>query len=158
MKKTYNRIRRTGLKASKIITKRSQDSLNYISNVTNNSINQMSKGSKKIKDYFNSDLYEQDLDELIALIHAHNSDSKPDFTKFKNRKRRVLEKTNYLHFQAFLLVTTAGATGSAVGNYFGSPENGIMIGTAVGILVIGFYAGKIIIKRTTEDNDGLIFI
>jgi hypothetical protein len=106
--------------------------------------------------YFKSDAYEEDLDEAITLLHLHNESAKPDYDNIKNRRDRVMKKTKFVKDQAILFVKMAGVLGGEIGAKFSGAKGaveGVVIGTATGVVIITVVAGHIVYKRVSKGND-----
>ena len=117
----------------------------------------LTKLKDQVRDYAKSDLFENDLDEIIDLLHIHRPSKKPNFDG-KNRDEKVAKKFDYVKEQAFIFVSGASIVGGKIGSFLPTPEVaaiGYAIGTATGIIIVLVIAGRVIIKRiSNSSNDG----
>lgn len=149
------------LDAKKNLKKNTLMASHFILDQTQAAIKVSQKTLQQVNLYFKSDAYEEDLDEAIALLHLHNESAKPDYDDIKNRNDRVMKKTKFVKDQAILFVQMAAAIGGEIGTKFtgarGAVE-GVVIGTATGIIIITVVAGHIVLKRVSKGNDGSISV
>lgn len=100
-----------------------------------------------VSEYFSSAEYEEDLDQVIDLLHIFNSSQRPQFTEYKTKKKRLKAKAKYVRQHTLLFMIAAATTGYEIGSYILNPQVGLIIGTAAGVIIVSFVAGRIIIDR-----------
>ncbi len=128
----------------------------FILDQTQSIVKVSQKTLQQVNLYFKSDAYEEDLDEAITLLHIHNESAKPVYDDIKNRNERVRKKTKFVKDQAILFVKLAAAIGGEIGTKFAGAKGaveGIVIGTATGVVIITVVAGHIVLKRVSKGND-----
>ncbi|MCB9093350.1 MAG: hypothetical protein H6620_12415 [Halobacteriovoraceae bacterium] len=151
----FSELKATGIKATSTISTLSRQAWTATSESALKTSNHVKSISIKLKEYTQSPLFEDDLDQLIHLLHLHNPSSKPNMNTEKDSKVRVFSKVNYVKTQAALLVATLGTTGAEIGASISGPEGaaiGFTIGTATGIILITVVAGNIVIKRILDGS------
>jgi hypothetical protein len=114
-------------------------------------VTDLSEKTQHISDYFQSDDYEEDLDEIIEVLYILNPGDKPDFEEHKTLNKRLKAKSKFVRYQILMFVVAAGSAGLEIGSYFFNPRIGLIIGTTAGVMVVTFVAGRIIIRRMTPD-------
>lgn len=108
--------------------------------------------TKGITEYFKSEEYEEDLDQIIDTLYMLSPSDKPDFQPDSDLKTRIQLKAKFVRKQVFMFVVATGSAGLEIGSYFFSPKVGLVIGTAVGILVVSFVGGQILVRRLTPEE------
>ncbi len=110
---------------------------------------------EKLKSYLKSHLFEDDLDQFLEILNISNR--LEDFKKFEiieDHSERLLAKTKHLKSQMAVFVTALSAMGSEAAIMMsGNALMGFVVGTAVGVFIILFVAGGIVIRRAAEASD-----
>jgi hypothetical protein len=111
------------------------------------------RAGQDLNTYFKSTSYEEDLDEVISFLYLIKPLQARNFEVIKNRKLRVGMKMKFIFSQSKVLLGASAAIGAEVGLVLGGPQGaltGATVGTASGILVITFGAGRVFVNRVSE--------
>jgi hypothetical protein len=150
MKTQFKELKGSLKRSTNLVTQVAHESWSFTMEKSINGVAYAHSQMQKIGQYFKSEAYEQDLDQVIDFLHIHKPSSKPNFDKFSNRNERVFEKSKYVKIQAVIFVGAIASIGAEIGSKFWGLEGaaaGFAIGTAAGVVIVTVVAGGILVKR-----------
>lgn len=105
-----------------------------------------------LKSYVTGKDFEEDLDEIIASLQLESVGTPVSFEGISGRKKRIAAKVAYLRNQAGMVIGFCGTAGAKVGAKFGRGNvaiiaDGAIAGSTVGFIIVGFFAGRVFLKR-----------
>lgn len=114
-----------------------------------------------LKSYITGKDFESDLDEIIGSLQLEKMGTPVSFEEISGRKKRIAAKVAYLRNQAGMVIGFCGAAGAKVGAKVGRGNvaiiaDGAIAGSTVGFIIVGFFAGRVFLKR--YQNAGAIDI
>ncbi len=111
---------------------------------------------QQVQLYFKSDAYEEDLDYALELLHINRPSPIPDLELIRDRKTRVLKKTELVKTQVATFIKMSAVIGGEIGAKMHPPTGaveGIVIGTATGFVIVSVVAGHIMLRRLAQGNN-----
>lgn len=113
---------------------------------------EMTRRFEVLKSYITGKDFEADLDEIISSLQLEKMGAPVNFSDISGRKKRIAAKVAYLRNQAGMVIGFCGTAGAKVGAKLGRGNvaiiaDGAIAGSTVGFVIVGFFAGRVFLKR-----------
>ncbi len=113
---------------------------------------EMTRRFEVLKSYISGKDFEADLDEIIGSLQLEKVGTPVSFNEISGRKKRIGAKVAYLRNQAGMVIGFCGTAGAKLGAKVGRGNvaviaDGALAGSAAGVIIVGFFAGRVFLKR-----------